>query len=87
MRKIILGLSSVAALMVAVPAAQSQVYVEGGRGGVAIGVDHDHDWRYRDHDWRWRQRHFRGAYGECRTIRERIETPSGRVIIKTRREC
>ena len=80
MRKVILGLSSLAALMVAVPAAQSQVYVEGGRGGVAVGVD-------RDHDWRWRHRHFRGAYGECRTIRERIETPSGRVIIKTRREC
>ena len=82
MRKVILGLSSVAALMVAVPAAQSQVYVEGGRGGVAVGVDRDHD-----HDWRWRHRHFRGAYGECRVIRERIETPSGRVIIKTRREC
>ena len=79
MRKVILGLSSVAALMVAVPA-QSQVYVEGGRGGVAVGVD-------RDHDWRWRHRHFRGAYGECRVTRERIETPSGRVIIKTHREC
>jgi len=79
MRKVILGLSSVAALMVAVPA-QSQVYVEGGRGGVSVGVD-------RDHDWRWRHRHFRGAYGECRVIRERIEPPSGRVIIKTRREC
>ncbi len=81
MRKLILGLSSVAALMVAVPA-QSQVYVEPGRGGVAIGVDRDRD------DWRWRHhRRWEGAYGECRTVRERIETPSGRVIFRTRREC
>ena len=77
MRKLIFGLSSVAALMVAVPA-QSQVYVEPGHAGVAIGVHRDHD------DWRWRHRR---DYDECRTIRERIETPSGRVIIRTRREC
>ncbi len=55
MRKLILGLSSVAALMVTVPA-QSQVYVEPGRGGVAIGVDRDRD------DWRWRHhRRWEGA--------------------------
>ena len=30
----------------------------------------------------------RGAYaGDCRVIRERIETPSGRMIVQTRRIC
>ncbi len=76
MRKLIFGLASVGALMVAIPA-QSQVYVDPGRGGVAIGVD-------RDHGWRWRHRH---SFDACRVVRERIETPSGRVIYRTRREC
>ena len=44
----------------------------------------------------WRRFRHRGrgatygaydSYGDCGFVRERIETPSGRVIIKTRRSC
>jgi hypothetical protein len=80
MRRMILGVMSVAIVTVAAPAWSQDVYV-GNRGvGVDVGVGprHDEDWRYR---------HRFGARNECRVIRERIETPSGRVIIKTRREC
>ncbi len=82
MRKMILGLMSVAVVTVAAPAWSQEVYVGPGRGGVEVGVGpgyHGDDWRYR-HRWGV-------ARDECRVTRERIETPSGRVIIKTRREC
>jgi hypothetical protein len=44
---------------------------------------------YYDDDWRWRHRRWGDgyAYDACRVVRERVETPSGRVIIRTRREC
>ena len=78
MRKLIFGVMSVAAVMVAAPAWSQDVYV-GTRGvGVDVGPRHGDDWR-----WRHRQ----GPRAECRVTRERIETPSGRVIFKTRREC
>ena len=81
MRKMIFGLMSVAAVVVAAPAWSQDVYI-GTRGvGVDVGPRYEGDWRYR-------QRYGYGeARGECRVVRERIETPSGRVIIKTRREC
>ena len=80
MRKMIFGLMSVAAIVVAAPAWSQDVYVGTRGAGVDIGVGprHGDDWRYR---------HRFGARDECRVVRERIETPSGRVIIKTRREC
>ena len=79
MRKMIFGLMSVAAVVVAAPAWSQDVYV-GTRGvGVDVGPRHEGDWRYRHR--------YGAARDECRVIRERIETPSGRVIIKTRREC
>jgi len=83
MRKLLLGLVPLAAVAVMVAApAQSQVYVRPAPGvEVDIGGRHHYD-----DDWRYRHRYDR-AYGSCRVIRERIETPSGRVIFKTRREC
>jgi len=88
MRKLLLGLMSLGAVTIAAPA-QSQVYVGAGPVGVEVGAGPRH---YRDDDWRWRHRRDFGAraydsYGACRVVRERIETPSGRVIIKTRRSC
>jgi hypothetical protein len=78
MRKLLLiGLVPLAATM-AVPAF-AQVYVKP-VPGVEVDVGGHRD-RYRD-DWRYRR-----AHDECRVVRERIETPSGKVIIKTRREC
>jgi hypothetical protein len=77
----IFGLMSVAAVVVAAPAWSQDVYV--GTRGVGVGVDvgprYEGDWRSRPH--------YGVARDECRVTRERIETPSGRVIIKTRREC
>ena len=79
MRKTILGLMSVAVVTMAAPAWSQDVYV-GPRGvGVDVGPRYDNDWRYRHR--------YGASRDECRVVRERIETPSGRVIIKTRREC
>lgn len=62
----------------AAPASAQGVYV--GAGPVGVGVDTDHRWRQRHH--------WRGDYAsDCRVTRERIVTPSGRVIYKTRRIC
>jgi len=82
MRTMIFGLMSAAAVVVAAPAWSQDVYVGGGRSGVEIGVGP----RYHDSDWRYRHR-YGAARGECRVTRERIETPSGKVIYKSRREC
>jgi len=60
----------------------AQVHVYGDEGGVRFGFGDRHDWRERDH---WRE--GRAAYADWRTIRERTVTPSGRVIMETRRIC
>ena len=89
MRKLLFGMLSLGALTFAAPAL-SQVYFGAGPGGVEVGVGGPHYGRYYDDDWRWRHRRFGDGYaygGNCRVIRERIETPSGRVILKSRREC
>jgi hypothetical protein len=80
MRKLLLiGLVPLAAVTMAAPAL-SQVYVQP-VPGVEVDVGGPRH-RYHDEDWRYRH-----ARDECRVVRERIETPSGRVIIRTRREC
>jgi hypothetical protein len=79
MRLLVLS-AAIAATILAVVPASAEVVVRAGEGGIAVGErDHDRDgWR---HD-RWRRHH-----AECRVVREKITTPSGRVIIKTRRDC
>jgi hypothetical protein len=76
-------------LGIAVPAS-AQVFVGADAGGagvrvgpVGVGVGPDYGWRHR---------HYYGddyAYspGGCRVIRDRVVTPSGRVIIRTHRDC
>jgi hypothetical protein len=81
MRKLLLAVVSIAAFASAAPAF-AQVHVDMDHGGLRFGVGPRHDRDYWDHD-RWR-----GAYAyDCRIVRERIETPSGRVIFRTHREC
>jgi hypothetical protein len=84
MKKLLFVAAASATLFAAVPA-NAQVYLGADPAGVGVqvgpvgvGVG---DWRYR-HGWR-------DAYygGECRVIRERIVTPSGNVIYKSRRAC
>jgi hypothetical protein len=79
MRNLLFATAAAAAVMTAAPA-MAQVHLYGDEGGVHFGFGSRHDWR--DH---WRE--GRGDYAECRTIRERTVTPSGRVIIETRRTC
>jgi hypothetical protein len=88
MRKLLLGLLSLGAVTIAVPA-QSQVYLDAGPGGVGVRIGGPPYGRYYDDDWRGRHRRWGDgyAYESCRVVRERVETPSGRVIIRTRREC
>ena len=78
-----------AALLTALPAS-AQFYAGADPGGVGIqvgpfgvGVGPRYGWR---------DRHYTDGYhaygaADCRVIRERIVTPSGRVIFKTRRIC
>lgn len=90
MKKLLFGIAAAGALFVAAPAS-AQVYFGADPGGVGVQVGpvgagvgpryHD-DWRYRHS---YRDSYARG--GECRTIRSRTVTPSGREIIKTRRVC
>jgi hypothetical protein len=54
------------------------VVVRAGAGGVSVGERHHN---YRHHN-SWRRHH-----AECRTVRSRTTTPSGRVIVRTRSTC
>ncbi len=83
MRNMLFGLMSAAAIVtVAAPAWSQEVSVGPGRGGVEVGVGP----RYDRDDWRYRH-HYGVARDECRVTRERIETPNGRVIYRTKRVC
>jgi len=91
MKSLLLGLTTAAALGVAVPAS-AQVYFGADPGGVGVqvgpvgaGVGP----RYWDDRRAYRDYEYRGAYarGDCRVIRERTVTPSGRVVMTTRRIC
>jgi hypothetical protein len=77
MRKLLFATAAATVLVAAVPAS-AQVYFGTGRGGVEFGVGPRHDWRDRD-DYAYAR--------DCRLVRERIETPSGRVIYRTHRDC
>jgi hypothetical protein len=78
MRNLLFATAAAAAVMTAMPA-MAQIHVYGNEGGVRLGFGRHYDWR--DH-WRGRE-----AYADCRIIRERTVTPSGRVIMTTRRTC
>jgi len=80
MRSFVLSAAIVATILGALPAS-AEVVIRAGEGGVAV---HERDGDRNDmrHSEGWRRHH-----AECRTVRERIETPSGRVIYKTRSTC
>jgi hypothetical protein len=94
MRRLLFAAVATAALVAAAPAS-AQVYFGVGPhgGGVEFGTGSREGWRdrdeWRDHDRGWRG-HWRGpgAYAySCPIVRERFVTPSGRVVIRTHREC
>jgi hypothetical protein len=76
MRLLVLSAAIAATVLGALPAS-AEVVIRAGEGGVGI---HERDGDRDRGEWR---RHR----AECRVIRERVETPSGRVIVKTRRTC
>jgi hypothetical protein len=84
------GLIFAAAAMVAAPAS-GQILVYTGPGGspVAIGPSY---FSYYDNDWPPASRvsapspaHAQAV--ECRAVRERVQTPGGRTIVRVRRDC
>jgi hypothetical protein len=90
MKSLVLAAATAAALIAAAPAT-AQVYFGADRGGAGVevgpfgvGVGPRYGWRdhWRGHDWRGDY-----AYAPCRTVRERVRTPSGRLIIRTHRDC
>jgi hypothetical protein len=84
MRKL-LSVAAVAVALCAAAPANAQVYVGADPGGVGVqvgpfGVGVGPNWRYR-HGW------HDAYYSDCRSVRERIVTPSGNVIYQSRRVC
>jgi hypothetical protein len=89
MKKLLIaGLAAIAIAASALPVA-AEVYPDPGPGiGVqvgpfAAGVGPGYGW----HDPYWRNGHYAYGYSDCRVVRERTVTPSGRVIIEHRRIC
>jgi hypothetical protein len=91
MNKLLFGLVTAAALAIAAPAsAQFAAGFDEGGAGVRVGpfgagVGPDYGWGHRRH-WRGDYRAYSYA-GDCRVFRERVMTPSGRTIIRSRRVC
>jgi hypothetical protein len=81
MRRILLAAAAAATLAVAAAPASAQVRFGAGPGGVEFGFggDHDRGWHRGWHDY--------GYARDCRVTRERVVTPSGRVIFRTNRDC
>ncbi|HEY7663625.1 MAG TPA: hypothetical protein VH934_10930 [Xanthobacteraceae bacterium] len=88
MRKLLFAAAAAASLVAAVPAS-AQVYMGADPGGAGVqvgpfgfGVGPRYDYGYRGYGPDYY------AYGaECRVSRERVVTPSGRVIYRTHRVC
>jgi hypothetical protein len=87
MRKLAFAAAAAAALVVAVPAS-AQVYLGADPGGAGVqvgpfGFGVGPRYGYRDYGPEYY------AYGsaDCRVVRERIHTPSGQIVIQTRRVC
>jgi hypothetical protein len=82
MKRILLAMSAfaIAGAAALTPANAQGVGVQVGPFGAGVGV---YDGPYRHRYW-----HDDYAYArDCRVIRERIETPSGRIILRSRRVC
>jgi hypothetical protein len=82
MKKLLLIAAAAAVVGLAAPAS-AQVNIRAGDHGVKVRVGHGHD-HHRAHRHHYRHHYARG---NCRTMQSRTVTPSGRVIVKTRRVC
>lgn len=90
MKKLLIGaLAATAAAVIAVPAS-AQFYVGAEPGGVGVrvgpfgvGVGPRYGW----HDPYWRDGYYAYGAADCEIVRERVVTPSGRVVISRNRVC
>jgi hypothetical protein len=81
MKKLLIGVVAVTALAIASVPASAEIWAGANEGGVGVrvgplGVGVGPDYAYRDR-----------YYGDCRIVRERTVTPSGRVIMTRHRIC
>jgi hypothetical protein len=86
MRLLVLS-AAIAATVLGVLPASAEVVVRAGEGGVAV---HEHDGDRDRHHEGWRHHRAEGwrhHRAECTVVREKVTTPSGRVIFKTRSTC
>ena len=86
MKKLLIGAVAATGLAIASVPASAQFYAGADPGGVGVqvgpfaaGVGPRYGWYGHDH--------YAYGYGDCRIIRERSMTPSGRVIVERRRVC
>ena len=94
MKKLLIAASTVALLGAATVPAAADFYAGAGPGGVGVEIgpfgvgvgprfSHDRYW----HDGYYRDGYRAYGAADCRVVRERVVTPSGRVIIKRHRTC
>ena len=81
MKKLLIGAVTVTALAIASVPASAEFWAGADEGGVGVrvgplGVGVGPDYAYRS-----------GYYGDCRVVRERTVTPSGRMIVTSHRIC
>jgi len=84
MRTLLIAAAATAAIAAATPAS-AQFYAGAGPGGAgveigpfAVGVGPRYGWR--DHA-------YYDDYAECRVIKQSVQTPSGRWVMRTQRVC
>jgi hypothetical protein len=91
MKKLVFGLVASVLVIVAVPAS-AQVFIgaDSGGAGVQLGpIGAGVGPRFSDDGYYHRRGYDANAYygGDCRLIRSRVVTPSGRVVFRTRQVC
>ena len=91
MKKLVFGLVASVLVVVAVPA-NAQVFIgaDSGGAGVQLGpIGAGVGPRFSDDGYYHRRGYDANAYygGDCRLIRSRVVTPSGRVVFRTRQIC
>jgi hypothetical protein len=93
MKKLLITASAVAMIAVAAPAS-AEFWAGADPGGVGVqvgplgvGVGPRFGWRDHYYDRSYTDGYRAYGAGDCRVIRERVVTPSGRVIFRTHRTC
>jgi hypothetical protein len=90
MTKFVIALAAAATVATAsMSPASAQVYFGAGPGGAEIGIGggpyyHRH---HRYYGGRAAYGAYYDDYASCRVVKTRVHTPSGAVVVKTRRVC